>query len=102
MDLVVWLGEDESIQGFQLAYDKTRFEHALTWRSGSGFQHNRIDDGEGQPGHYKATPILVPDGEFSALEIANRFRKSALRIDEAVSQFVYLKIVECSKGELET
>lgn len=102
MDLVVWLGEDESIQGFQLAYDKARSEHALTWRNGSGFQHNRIDDGEGQPGHYKATPILVPDGKFSALELANRFKESALRIDQRVSQFVFLKLIGLSKVELET
>ncbi len=94
MDLVVWLGDGESIEGFQLAYNKTRSEHALTWWARSGFAHNRIDDGEGQPGNYKATPILIPDGKFSAPEIAAQFKERAVEIDRVISQFVYRSLLD--------
>ena len=46
MDLIVWFGEDGSIVGFQLAYDHLDLEHALTWKYRSGFQHEKVDDGE--------------------------------------------------------
>jgi hypothetical protein len=94
MDLVVWLGDDDSIVGFQLAYDQIRSEHALTWKYQSGFQHDSVDNGEGRPGKYKATPILIPDGEFSAPVIAERFKERATDIDEVVSGFVYAKLLE--------
>ena len=35
MDLVVWEGEDGAPLGFQLAYDKHRDEHSITWRAAS-------------------------------------------------------------------
>ena len=37
MDLVVWEGEDGAPLGFQLAYDKHRDGHSITWRAGHGF-----------------------------------------------------------------
>jgi hypothetical protein len=33
-DLIVWLREDETVQGFQFCYDKDDIEHALTWVEG--------------------------------------------------------------------
>jgi hypothetical protein len=94
MDLVVWLCDDNSIAGFQLPYDQTRSEHALTWKYRSGFRHDSVDDGEGRPGKYKATPILTPDGIFPAPVIAERFKQRATGIDEAISNFVHTKLLE--------
>lgn len=91
-DLIVWFGEDEKITGFQLCYDKDTNERALTWKHSSTYTHHRVDDGEGNPGHYKATPILIADGMFDYRTIADRFLKESTGIDRNISKFVYDKI----------
>lgn len=93
MDLIIWLHEDGSISGFQLAYDKLKIEHALTWDAQVGFLHNRVDDGEGRAGKYKASPVLIPDGEFQAKDVAERFKNRAADVDEVISSFVYEKLL---------
>ncbi len=40
-DLVVWVDADGAAVGFQLCYDKTGHEHALTWKAGLGFSHKK-------------------------------------------------------------
>ena len=45
-DLIVWSSPDDTIHGFQLCYGKPIWERALTWRSGNGFSHMQVDDGE--------------------------------------------------------
>lgn len=87
-DLIVWYDDHGRLTGFQLCYDKTGHERALTWTVDHGFQHNRIDAGE-TPGHMKMTPVIVADGEFDAGPIAELFRRESSGIDPAVSRFVY-------------
>ena len=74
MDLTVWLDEADGIVGFELTYDKPRAERAVTWRERSGVSHQGVDDGEGRPGKYKQTPILVADGALNAWRLCARFR----------------------------
>ena len=64
-DLIVWYAQDGSILGFQLCYDIRRGERALTWLSGRGYSHERVDDGEVVGLGHKRTPVLVPDGAFA-------------------------------------
>ena len=92
MDLIVWLDKRGRVVGFQLCYDKPVAEHALSWHEDSGYTHNRVDDGEGKPGSHKGTPILVPDGEFSLREIADKFQAAAASIDGKIAEFVYRKL----------
>ncbi len=92
MDLIVWIDESKEIAGFQLSYDKPHSEHALTWKRDVGFCHNRVDDGEGRPGRYKGTPLLIPDGTFDPNLIASRFLENSADIDQQISQFVYEKL----------
>lgn len=82
LDLIVWLDDDEQLVGFQLCYDKTRGERALTWRLGRGYDHMGVDDGESGPGQYKSTPILVADGFFDRARVAEIF----LECSESVPQ----------------
>ncbi|MDB5867341.1 MAG: hypothetical protein JWO70_5147 [Betaproteobacteria bacterium] len=77
LDLIVWLDETGSVVGFQLCYDKSRGERALTWRAGRGYDHSAIDDGEGNPAQYKSTPILVADGHFDRERVAEIFLESS-------------------------
>jgi hypothetical protein len=93
-DLVVWVNERDDISGFQLSYDRSQNQRALTWHTESGFTHDRIDDGEGKPGKMKATPILIPDSHFNYIEIGRRFKKHGSHMDERISTFVYEKIMQ--------
>jgi len=97
MDLVVWLCNDGGITAFQLAYDKPNSEHALSWSAESGFRHQRVDDGEREPGKHKKAPLLVADGTFDPAQLAASFRDHALDIDCAVSGFVEQKLLELAR-----
>ncbi len=95
-DLIIWIDEQERIIGFQLCYDISYTHRALTWREESGFTHHRVDNGENRPGKIKAAPILVADGIFDSETIAAKFRQESLMIEEAVSAFVYQKLLDYS------
>ena len=84
LDLIVWVEDSEEIVGFQLCYDKTRRERALTWRLGRGYDHMGVDDGEQSPGQYKSTPILVADGFFDRERVTALFLESSERIPEGI------------------
>ena len=94
LDLIVWLDYNNDIAAFQLCYDKPFAEHALSWHRDEGFLHDRVDDGEGNPGTYKGTPILLPDGEFDQKAIAEKFRQAAKTIDSGTADFIYKKLQE--------
>jgi hypothetical protein len=90
--LFVWYAPDRSIKGFQLCYQIDWDEKALTWFQDTGFSHDRVDDGEGIPGHYKMTPILLPNGTFDIDHVLALFKKRCKKIDSAVARFVRNKI----------
>jgi hypothetical protein len=92
-DLIVWVGENKDIEGFQLCYDKGMNERALTWEKPSSYRHNRVDDGEENPLQPKRTPVLVADGMFDSLTVAESFRNESKRIDTDINKFVYEKLV---------
>jgi hypothetical protein len=98
MDLIVWSQADGAIGGFQLCYDKTRHERAITWRRDGSYSHGAIDDGEDRPGKYKSTPIVVPDGAPDPVSIAALFKTEAAAIDPAVAAFVFEKLLACPRG----
>jgi hypothetical protein len=91
-DLIVWYeGNRHShrgISGFQLCYDRSGYERALTWQRGRGFSHEKVDTGEGGRIGPKSTPILVADGLFDASAIAGRFREASRGIDAEIVELV--------------
>lgn len=92
-DLIIWY-DNNIINGFQLCYNKNEYERALTWTNADNtFFHNKIDNGE-IPGGFKESPILVADGLFDKVKIANKFKESSKQIDQEISKFVYNKILE--------
>ena len=93
MDLYVWYDDTDEINGFQLCYGKPDDEHALTWRRGSGYRHTRVDDGETR-GASMMAPILLTDGVFPQLEVAEAFRALSGEINSDIAAFVYDRIVE--------
>lgn len=90
-DLIVWIGQDLSISGFQLCYDKQQTERALTWKMEEGFSHERVDEGEDIPGKDR-TPILKPDGLFPVQEIMRQFKIRSAEIDPQIMAFILGKI----------
>ena len=96
-DLIIWMGENKDMEGFQLCYDKGMNDRALTWKKPSTYTHRRIDDGEEHPLEPKKAPILIADGFFDSHSVANRFREESKNIDGEVFKFVYDKLVAFGK-----
>ena len=90
-DLIVWFDQQGKIIGFQLCYDLSGDEHALTWHEKTGFSHQRVDDGDLQR-PFKATPILVADGPCDSAAIWRLFKERSSSMDEKVARFVLSKI----------
>lgn len=93
--LIVWYDDDDSeIFGFQLCYDSSVLERALTWKRSNGYMHNQIDDGDRSFLSPKKTPILKRDGLFDKKAVAAKFSEASDMIDRSVSNFVIKKINE--------
>ena len=98
-DLIVWYTPRDTVHGFQLCYDKPRWERALTWLSDRGFSHTEVDSGE-DTAYANRTPVLVPDGSFPAERVLAEFarRASALPVEvrklvtDKISEFVQRKV----------
>ena len=95
LDLIVWYGEDGSMEGFQLCYDKLKHERALTWRKPGSYQHHAIDAGEPATGGPKMSPVLVADGVVNTKRIEKVFSERsesvpgdlASRVSEIIFRF---------------
>jgi hypothetical protein len=94
MDLIVWYGENDFPVGFQLCYGKGDAERALTWNAPRDYSHMAIDDGEGRWFHYKATPILIPDGRFDASSVCESFILESVELPRAIIDLVVVKLRE--------
>jgi hypothetical protein len=97
MDLIVWYSPDDQVLGFQLTSDKGTDEHALTWFAEKGFAHDRVDDGEGHPGHYKMTPILLEDGVLDCARLVRQFSEKDGLLPAEVRELVISKLTEYGK-----
>jgi hypothetical protein len=91
-DLIIWLQPDGGVWGFQLCYDRENKPRALTWTAAGGYRHSGIDDGEGEGGRQKASPVLVEDGLFDAGGVAARFRAEAGDVPARLAAFVAEKL----------
>lgn len=91
LDLTVWYNNDDAIVGFQLCYGKGVEDKALTWDKDKGFTHDTVDEGD-NPGGYKRTAILEPDGVFDKDKIINIYKEESVDIEEETAQFVMEKL----------
>ena len=94
-DLIIWYRDEGGFDGFQLCYDKSGHERALTWNWNHGYRHNKVDEGE-MPFSAKMTPILVQDGLFDSESIAHRFERESTNIPKEIRDFVLKKLEEFS------
>lgn len=99
LDLVVWQQADGAISGFQLAYDKQRREHSLSWDCQRGFTHYRVDDGEPRAG-VNATPFLYADGPFQSGRVLALLLASAVEVPAGIVEFVAARLREFAATQL--
>ena len=93
-DLVAWYQPDGSLHGFQLSYDKTGHEKALTWYCDRGLSHHRVDSGEASPLENR-TPILIEeDGRFGMAKVLADFENSTAGLPPELRTVVLQKISE--------
>jgi hypothetical protein len=92
-DLLVWFGDDGDPVAFQLAYGKYLDEHAIRWKSGRGFMHHRVDDGEGKPTRNQSS-MLVPDGVFQAESVLKSFLEQSGDIPREIVEFIAARLKE--------
>jgi hypothetical protein len=88
LDLIVWYGDDGSIEGFQLCYDKLDRERALTFRKPDSYQHHAIDTGESAMLGPKMTPVLVADGAVDSKRIERVFSKRCANVPKDLAEYV--------------
>jgi hypothetical protein len=93
LDLVVWVENDGRCTGFELSYRHGPRERSLRWKTGVGYTHHRVDDGEDRGGRHKGTPLMVPDGVFRRWSVARKFQVESREIDPEVAGFVMRKVI---------
>ena len=86
-DLYVWHDAAGSPTGFQLCYDRSRNEGAITWDKLGSFGHDQVDDGERDP-FSSMTPILRPDGTPPYFRICDRFLAASTDCPQEIRDFV--------------
>jgi len=92
MDLFVWFNQQTPVR-FLLAYNKSGDEHAISWNNETGYRHDQVDSGETCPGKYKMSPILLPDGEFDAPDLARKFLIASENISPSLADFIYARLL---------
>lgn len=90
-DLIVWLRNDGSVQGFQFCYDKEDDEHALTWMEDHGYSHTAVDTGA-EFGRGRSTPLMVPNGAVDPDRLLEMFRGEAVTLPPEYASFVETKL----------
>jgi hypothetical protein len=98
LDLTVWIAPDGRYTSFELSYRHGPRERSLRWKSGNGYSHHRVDDGEDRMGRHKGTPLMVPDGVFKRWSVARKFQLEARDIDPEVTDFVIRKVIASGEG----
>ena len=97
-DLIAFYKTDGTLDGFQLCYDKTRREMALTWFAGRGLSHHTVDSGEQSP-WYNRSPMFSPDdGRAEMPRLLTTFRASEEGVPEDLKQLVVQKIAEYGRA----
>ena len=94
-DLIAWIDDSGKVSGFQLSYDVSGQERAITWLGGE-FSHRSVDSGDDSPLSNDSS-ILVGTTVFPTADLIAQFRDSSHRIDTLVRDVLLEKLAECSE-----
>ena len=95
LDLVVWFDPAGIPCAFQLAYNKYRGEHSISWHFERGYRHYVVDDGERHSGCFE-TPFLYANGPFNRDAVLERFLAQSGGLPVSVAELVAEKLREFS------
>ena len=99
-DLFVWFDDLGAIAGFELCYDRSDVERALSWSPIRGYRHWRVDTGEATGLNYDMTPILVPDdAEFPKDRVTAAFAQAANTVEPTILSFVVQRLQDVPLSE---
>ncbi len=93
-DLIVWYRPDESVDGFELCYDKTGHEKALRWFAGKGFSHHGVDPGDQSPLANRTPILLAANDKFDPKRVSGRFDASQAGLPDEVAILVRERLEE--------
>jgi hypothetical protein len=95
-DLIVWFDGLGAIAQFELCYDRSDVERALTWSPAHGYRYWRVDSGDASGYMYGMTPVLEPDtaAEFPKDRVIATFVKATDALDPAIRSFVVQRLQE--------
>jgi hypothetical protein len=94
-DLIVWFDGFGAIAQFELCYDRSDTERALTWSPTHGYRFWRVDTGDASGYMYGMTPILEPDDtEFPKDRVIATFVEATDALDPAIRSFVVQRLQE--------
>jgi hypothetical protein len=100
-DLIVWFEPLDTIAGFELCYDRSAVERALSWSATHGYRHWRVDTGEASGYMHSMTPIMERDDvtRFPKDRVVAAFVGAAAAIDPMVRSFVIQRLREVARAE---
>jgi hypothetical protein len=93
-DLVAWYKPDGSLHGFQLSYDKTGLEKALTWFCDRGLSHHRVDSGDASPLENRTPILIAEEGRSRMAQVLTDFENSSKDLTPDLATLVRQKIGE--------
>ncbi len=93
IELIVWYHPAGEVDGFQICYGRPDNSRALTWRTGAGFAHSRIDAGDTTP-LKNETPVLAPDGTVPWAEVTALFRDRSATLEAPLRDLVLKKLAD--------
>lgn len=93
LDLVVWFDSTGLPCAFQLAYNKYKNEHSISWHHEKGYQHYAVDDGESS-GIRSTTPFLYANGPFMRDIVVEQFIALSGELPFTVTEVIVKKLRE--------
>lgn len=95
-DLFLFYAPDESgpdhVRGFQLCYDKSGVEHALTWHGDDAYRHYSVD--QGTRSIHSQSAIFGEASRPFREQILERFRAESGSIDPLVRGLMLFRLEE--------
>ncbi len=91
VDLILFRNPDQSLQQFQLSYDKLSFEKLLIWDKDHGFSHGCVDDGQDIYGRARAPVVNACDG-FNAQLLSQQFKRACEKLSPDIQDFIINKL----------
>jgi hypothetical protein len=96
-DLIVWFDGRGAVAQFELCYDRSDVERALTWSPTRGYRYWRVDTGDASGYMYGMTPVLEPDdSEFPKDRVIATFVAASEGLDPAIRSFVVQRLQEAT------